>query len=203
LATKQQIQNIKTNIERTIQGLRTKPQEFTYQQTGGFVQPNTVYSVYYTLIKDEVYLTGITSTSNSKIINNVKNETSFKTYKKLKFPTRIDYPVSSKPKPTDTDYRIGAVTRYFAQIGNDTTQPIFEISKDDFEKQNTLYKYTSFSWTISGKREDVIMRNQTTIIQLQVNYPGIIGVLWPLQLWKPPEGSSVDIQKKLLLLKKD
>ena len=43
MASKQQIQNIKTKIERTIQGLRTKLQEFSYEQTGGFVKPNTLY----------------------------------------------------------------------------------------------------------------------------------------------------------------
>ena len=59
MATKQQIRNIKINIERTIQGLRTKPQEFTYEQTDGFVKPDTLYSIYYTLTKSEVYLTGI------------------------------------------------------------------------------------------------------------------------------------------------
>ena len=45
MATKNEIQNIKTNVERTIQGLRVKPQEFTYEQTGGFVKSDTVYSI--------------------------------------------------------------------------------------------------------------------------------------------------------------
>ena len=75
MSTKQQIQNIKTDIERTVQGLRTKPQEFTYKQTKGFVKPNTLYSIYYGLNKKETYLTGISDTSNSKIINKVKNKT--------------------------------------------------------------------------------------------------------------------------------
>ena len=156
MATKHQIQDIKINIERTIQGLHTKSQEFRYQQTGGFVQPNTTYSIYYTLSKREVYLTGISSTTNSKILEMVKNKTSFQKYRDIKFPSRTDYPVSSKSKPTDADYRIGEITRYFTQIGNDPTQPVFEISKDAFEKQNSLYKYTSFTWKISGKRDKVI-----------------------------------------------
>ena len=46
---KKQIQNIKINIERTIQGLETKPQEFRYKRTGGFVKPNQIYSIYYTI----------------------------------------------------------------------------------------------------------------------------------------------------------
>ena len=62
MSNKQQIQNIKTNIERTIQGLSTKPQEFIYEQTGGFVRPDMVYSIYYTFNKKEMYLTGITDT---------------------------------------------------------------------------------------------------------------------------------------------
>ena len=48
MANKQQIQNIKINIERTIQGLRTKSKEFIYEETGGFVKPNVLYSIYYT-----------------------------------------------------------------------------------------------------------------------------------------------------------
>jgi len=57
---KKQIQNIKTNIERTIQGLTTAPREFTYRESGGFVRNNMTYSIYYTLSKDEIYLTGLT-----------------------------------------------------------------------------------------------------------------------------------------------
>ena len=54
MSNKKQIRKIKTNIERTIQGLRTKPQEFIYEETGGFVRPELLYSVYYTLNKKEV-----------------------------------------------------------------------------------------------------------------------------------------------------
>ena len=202
MATKQQIRDIKKNIERTIQGLRTKSQEFTYEQTNGFVQPNTLHSVYYTLDKDEVYLTGINETTNSKIIDKVENETTFKQYQKLKFPTRESYPVSSKSVPTDADYRIGQITRYFTQIGNDTSQPAFEVIKDDFDNQNSLYKYTSFTWKISGKREEVIRENQKTINGLLINYTNINQSLFPLQLWKPPIDSPDDLEKKLSLLKK-
>ncbi len=157
MLNKKQIQNIKTNIERTIQGLRTKPQEFIYDKTKGFVRPGMVYSVYYTLSKKEVYLTGIKDTSNSKVIKKVNNKNS----------------------------------------------DIFEISKDDFEDQNNLYKYTSFRWRISGKREEVIRDNRRTIRIQEIDYPGISKILSPLQLWKPPKNSTESLQKKLLLLKFD
>ena len=201
MASKQQIQNIKINIERTIQGLSTKPQEFIYSQTKGFVKPDTLYSVYYTLTKKEVYLTGITDTSNSKIIKRVNNKTMFSKYSSLKSLTRQKYPEVTPANPTDSDYRIGKITRYFTQKANDRNADIFEVSKKDFKNQNNLYRYTSFQWRISGKRGEVIRDNGATMIGQEKDYPGISRLLFPLQLWIPPKKSLESLQKKLSLLK--
>ena len=201
LTTKQKIQSIKINIERTIQGLSTKPQEFIYEQTGGFVRPDMVYSVYYTLSKKEVYLTGITDTSNSKIIKRVNNKTMFSKYSSLKSLIRQKYPEVISVNPSESDYRIGSITRYFTQKGNNRNADIFEVSKVDFSSKNNLYRYTSFQWRISGKREEVIRDNQSTMIRLEKDYPGISRILFPLQLWIPPKDSPEDLQKKLSLLK--
>ena len=203
MSNKKQIRKIKANIERTIQGLYTKPQEFIYEQTGGFVRPGMVYSVYYTLSKKEVYLTGITDTSNSKVIKKVNNKTMFSKYSELKTPIRQKYPEIISVNPTESDYRIGSITRYFTQKGNNKNSDIFEISKEDFEDQNNLYKYTSFRWRISGKREEVIRDNGRTIRIQEIDYPGISKLLFPLQLWKPSKNSAESLQKKLLLLKFD
>ena len=203
MTNKQKIRNIKTNIERTIQGLRTKPQEFIYDKTKGFVRPDMVYSVYYTLSKKEVYLTGITDTSTSKIIKRVNNKTMFSKYVDLKVPIRQKYPEIISVNPSDSDYRIGSITRYFAQKGNNKNSDIFEISKRDFGSKNNLYKYTSFRWRISGKREEVIRDNGRTIRIQEIDYPGISKILSPLQLWKPSRNSAESLQKKLLLLKFD
>ena len=201
MATKQQIQSMKINIERTIQGLRTKPQEFIYSQTRGFVRPDMVYSVYYTLSKKEIYLTGITDTSNSKIIKRVNNKTMFSKYSSLKSLIRQKYPEVISVNPSESDYRIGSITRYFTQKGNNRNADIFEVSKVDFSSKNNLYRYTSFQWRISGKREEVIRDNQSTMIRLEKDYPGISRILFPLQLWIPPKDSPEDLQKKLSLLK--
>ena len=123
MTNKQQIQKIKTNIERTIQGLRTKLQEFTYEETDGFVRPNKLYSIYYTLGKDEIYLTGIKDTSNSKIIKRVKNNTLFKKYIDLKRSVREKYPNTTPIKPSESDYRIGEIKRYLTRIANDSNKP--------------------------------------------------------------------------------
>tara|TARA_R100000008_G_C3493401_1_gene119861 strand:+ start:38 stop:649 length:612 start_codon:yes stop_codon:yes gene_type:complete len=202
MATKQEIQNIKTNIERTIQGLQSKPQEFIYEKTGGFVKPNMLYSVYYTLDKEEVYLTGVTNTSNSKVITKVSDKTLFGRYRDLKNLSRTPYPKPTPTKPSESDYRIGEITRYFTRMANDISKPILEISKEDFSTKNSLYKYTSFQWRISGTKEEVSRDNRRTIRRLEKDYTGISNILFPLQLWKPSKDSVDDLQKKLSLLRK-
>ena len=198
---KKQIQNIKTNIERTIQGLVAKPKEFTYKETGGFVRNKMTYSIYYTLNKDEVYLTGTTDSTNSQIIEKVNDKTMFSEYKDLASLTRTPYPKTTPAKPTESDYEIGEITRYFTQVANDETKPIFEISAKDFGNQNSLYRYTEFQWRISGTKEEVAKDNQITIYDLELEYKDISKKLFPLQLWKPIKDSYEDVQKKLLLLK--
>ena len=200
---KKQIQNIKTNIERTIQGLVAKPIEFTYKETGGFVRNKMTYSIYYTLNKDEVYLTGTTDSTNSQIIEKVNDKTMFSEYKDLASLTRTPYPKTTPAKPTESDYEIGEITRYFTQVANDETKPIFEISAKDFGNQNSLYRYTEFQWRISGTKEEVAKDNQITIYDLELEYKDISKKLFPLQLWKPTRDSYEDVQKKLLLLKTD
>ena len=202
MSTKQQIQNIKTDIERTVQGLRTKPQEFTYKQTKGFVKPNTLYSIYYGLNKRETYLTGISDTSNSKIINKVKNKTLYSTYSDIKPLNRQPYPKTTLANPSESDYRIGTITRYFTKKTNEVNAKVFEITEDDFNNQNNLYDYVSFEWRISGKKLEVNRDNSATLRDVQSNYPSIVQSVFPLQLWIPPKNSPDDVQKKLSLLKK-
>ena len=202
MSTKQQIQNIKTDNERTVQGLRTKPQEFTYKQTKGFVKPNTLYSIYYGLNKKETYLTGISDTSNSKIINKVKNKTLYSTYSDIKPLNRQPYPKTTLANPSESDYRIGTITRYFTKKTNEVNAKVFEITEDDFNNQNNLYDYTSFEWIISGKKLEVNRDNSATLREIQSEFPNITKTVFPLQLWIPPKNSPDDVQKKLSLLKK-
>ena len=201
--TKQQIQNIKTKVERTVQGLRTKPQEFTYEQTEGFVKPNTLYSIYYGLNKRETYLTGISDTSNSKIIKRVKNNTLYSTYSDIKSLNRQSYPKTTLTNPSESDYRIGTITRYFTKKTNEVNAKVFEITEDDFNNQNNLYDYTSFQWRISGKKDEVNRDNSATLRNVQSEFPNITKTVFPLQLWIPPKNSPDDVQNKLNRLKKN
>ena len=201
MANKQEIQIIKTNNERNIQGLRTKPQEFIYELTRGFVKSNMLYSIYYTFDKDEVYLTGINQSTNSKLIERVKNQTLYSTYSDISSLTRQAYPKITPFKPSDSDYRIGKITRYYAQIANDTSKLIFPVSKKDYENQNVLYRYTQFKWRISGTKEEVNRDNQRTINGLKKDYPDINRVLPALSLWKPKRNSFDYVKNKLESIK--
>ena len=202
MANKQQIQAIKENNERTIQGLRTGFREFIYDETGGYVKPDKLYSVYYTLTKKQVYLTGTEGTYNSKIINKVVENDLFARYSKIKTSTRQDYPGVTPAVPTDTDYKNGSITRYFTQIGNDKTKPVFEISIKDYNNKNSLYKYTEINWIISGKKQEVERDNQVTINSLLREYPTITKTLTALQFWIPPKNSRDSVENKLKRLKK-
>ena len=201
MSNKQKIQNIKTNIERTIQGLETKPQEFRYKRTGGFVKPNQIYSVYYTNSKRERYLTGVLETSNSKIIEKVGQKSILNRYAEVKPTIKQPYPKTTPANPDESDYIIGVINRYFARVGNDINKPLFEVSADDFNTPNNLYIYFQFEWVISGVKSDVNRVNSDTIRGLQINYPNINQVLFPLQLWKPAKNSADDVENKLERLK--
>ena len=96
-----------------------------------------------------------------------------------------------------------AIKRYFTQKANDRNADIFEVSKKDFNNKNNLYRYTSFQWRISGKKEEVIRDNRKTMRGQEKDYPGISRLLFPLQLWIPPKNSLESLEKKLSLLKFD
>ena len=202
MKSKQQIQNIKNNSERVIEGLVTKQEEFIYDDNLSKVKPNTTYSTYYTLNKKEYHLTGIKSSSYSRVINRVKNKSLFQDYSSLKQTERQDYPREYKFIPTKNDYDIGEVTRYFTQIANDNTKPIYEITKDDFLNKNSLFKYIKFNWKISGTKSEVERDNNILIASLNETFKGISSVLFPLQLWTPPKDSKEDLENKLSRLKK-
>ena len=197
MATKKQIQNIKTNFERTVQGLTTISQEFIYEQNKGTVRSGEVYSIYYTLDKKEIYLTGTLDSLNTKIIERLKNKTLYGRYSEIKELDRIPYPVPTPAKPSKSDYEIGEITRYFTRVANNTSALIFEISLDDFEIKNSLYKYNSITWKISGLKGDVVRENSQTIRRLEKDYSGIGKILNSTNLWAPPKNSTDDVKNKL------
>tara|TARA_Y100000356_G_scaffold121594_1_gene115038 strand:- start:1090 stop:1695 length:606 start_codon:yes stop_codon:yes gene_type:complete len=199
---KRQIYNIKVSSTRVIEGLLTESKEFVFDSTGGPVKPNTRYSIYYTDDMKEIYMTGLFSSKKSKVIKKNTNPTLFSQYTDLRKPIKNTYPKPFVTNPSDDDYKVGTIQRFFTQKANDKSQPVIEINKDDFQKRNNLYKYTSVAWVISGLQSEVERENSITMRTEETILPGISKVLFPLQYWKPSEGSKQDMENKLKRLKK-
>ena len=172
--------------------------EFRYTH-GGSVQPGLEYHIHYTNDKEEVFMTGGSHNSSSKIIEKVNGSQSlFSTYSELKSQVKEKYPVKYTPFPSKSDYRIGTFKRYFAQKLNNVNGDLFEISEED-NGVNNLFRYITIDWILSGRKSEVIYKNQVTIN----NISRIRGnerfrrILFPLQFWRPSKNSIDDIQGKL------
>ena len=199
MSDRNNITKIKTNSERTIQELITKQGEFRYKQTNGLVRPDLIYSTYFTEDKREVYITGIISSTNSKIIRKTGKKSIINTYYGINKNRKQSYPTAFRFIPTEDDYNLGYVNRYFTKIANDNNKPFFEISSEDFNNQNNLFIYLSVFWTIRGEKNEVIDINKTVINTLPNQLQKI---LFPLQLWRPSKNSSDALEKKLERLRR-
>jgi len=92
-------------------------------------------------------------------------------YKQLK-PVNVNLvdPIPFTPRPTEADYRIGKITRYFARQRNGTTFRLMEIDKATYSaftsgvgNANTaLWKVVSIFWQISGPLHNEKVNNITT-----------------------------------------
>lgn len=61
---------------------------------------------------------------------------------------------TSVPKPTENDYKVGYIRRYFAQRANDKGSVIYEIDNLTFKKlrSSVTYQTSSIRWRISGSK---------------------------------------------------
>ena len=188
----------KTDFKIDFAGI-TQLNEFQYTH-GGSVQPGLEYHIHYTDDKKEVFMTGGSHNSSSKIIQKVKGDKSlFSKYTSLKSSRKTKYPDKFSPNPTEGDYRIGVIYRYFARKANNLNGELFEVSEEDFKNRNNLFSYFQIKWRISGKKLDVIQQNKriTLVASAKRGNEQLRKIVFPLQLWNPPKGSPDDIQSKL------
>lgn len=69
------------------------------------------------------------------------------------------------PLPTEGDYKVGYIQRYFGQKVNDVGSPVYELNERQFDNlsQSPFYKVIELDWKISGKREEVQEMNRKSI----------------------------------------
>ena len=61
------------------------------------------------------------------------------------------------PTPTESEYKVGYIKRYFIQKANDTSSTIYEVSSDNFTKYITspFYSAASMHWRLSGTVDEI------------------------------------------------
>ena len=191
MSDKKGIDRIKYTSERILPGFIAGEGEFIFKHTRGGVLPGTRYAIYYTLDKSEKFID-----EDDRLLLPIEPRTLYGRYAEAKALTRENYPEEFHPTPTKDDYGRGSITRHFARKANDIKAPIFEIDEQD-EGDTGLYITTSFDWTISGIKEDVIAKNMIVVRNQEKVYPGISKILTPLEYWKPSKGSRDSVLNKL------
>lgn len=105
-------------------------------------------------------------------------------------------PNSFLPNPTDDDYKLGYLVRYFVQKRETKGSPIFEVNKKNYGNIGFPYKTVFINWYISGALEDIwddgiyypsiISLNSKEIESVKADMPELKLYLVNLkQFWKP------------------
>ncbi len=69
------------------------------------------------------------------------------------------------PSPSDSDYKVGYIIRYFTQKTNDKDSPIFEINEYIVSsiESNPMYIVKFIRWRITGKPQEIMDSNKKSI----------------------------------------
>lgn len=61
------------------------------------------------------------------------------------------------PSPTETDYKLGFIYRYFIQKANDDNAFIYEVSQSEYDlyNHNAFWKKLKLKWRISGPTDPI------------------------------------------------
>jgi hypothetical protein len=78
----------------------------------------------------------------------------------------IAYPETIVPAPTDADYQLGFIKRYFVRKANDSAGHIFEISENTYTEYvyntNPFWTTVDLKWRITGPKTETL-RNDGTV----------------------------------------
>lgn len=188
---------------------KAKVQENQYTPGGQFIDSSgKSYKGLYHITYDGNFYTGATHTTDSQqlarsgvttqvtanssgsvgvtpsIITNFEYDTI--TNNSNAFLKAMIIPGSFFPMPTEQDYNIGVITRYFTKRVGGTARNIKEISKDGFAslQKNNLYLTLSFDWKLTGPLHDQVISpvrtvygvfdtNSRTLSSKELSFPGI------------------------------
>ena len=176
------ISAIHEKTDRVEKNKVVKEKEF-YSKRGKYIPKGTFYHIHYTTDLEVHYMTGGEHNERTQLIfrNNIF-DSDFDYYNTLNRQETIKLEPTSKP-PTEDEYRVGRMTRYFAKKTNDTKSPVFEVSENDFES-SPLYDFVSLLWYIRGNKIRVTKLNQREIKVASIEIPNIERLLPILQYYR-------------------
>ena len=183
--------------ERAVKNQIAKAGEF-YYENGKPVKAGTTYHIHYTTDLGEYFMSGGEHNSTSKLMFPIKYDVSQFTYYNTlneQLPLKLN---SKTTIPTEKDYENGSYIRYFAKQANDENQPVFEVSKQDFQS-SPLYNYVKLRWYISGNKNYVYSQNLRQIRIASATIANVKKLLTPFQFYRYEEDlSAVDLLRRRL-----
>jgi len=178
------------------------PQPYTpkYKIQRGFTEGNeyiirntneNYVGLYHIYPNGAIYSNGELTADSVELIRNLFNDSpnnlTYFTLRNLTFD-RYRYPVFYLPLPTDDDYKIGILTRYFAQKINEP-DVIIEIDSKQAKSANRsnkvginryIWNVQAVEWTITGDTEQVTKANKKVLSFSEQRIPGITMYLYNL-----------------------
>lgn len=86
----------------------------------------------------------------------------------------IKTPKMTQVNPTENDYTIGTMMRYFCRQSNNIMGVVIEIDKDQYDSLNIpLYVKVSVPWKLTGTRDEVKKKNMLFIEKAENEMLGI------------------------------
>lgn len=109
----------------------------------------------------------------------------FVRYRNLVGSKKQEYITEQRTIPNNLDYKRGFITLYFARQSNITDEKVFEISKNDFDKETPFYDKVRLELKIFGERNEVEVFNLRRMNVANSKLRGVEYVVRPLQYFRP------------------
>ena len=141
-------------VGRTVNnaGVVKQSNEFMFPD-GGSVEVGTSYHIHYSPVeKKEIYMTGKKHNDSSLPVIRLMGSTNFGKYVEVK-------KIKNGMKVTKKHRKIGNIIRYFAQESNNSSSPVFEISKNNYNINTPFYKKVKMKWSLDLNNEIMINKN--------------------------------------------
>ena len=144
------------------------------------------YHIHITTDKKYWYMTGSSHEDVSILIFKVAGGVpDFVRYRNLVGSKREEYLTEQRTIPNNLDYKKGFITLFFARQANASDEKVFEISKNDFDKETPFYDKVRLELKIFGERNQVEIFNIRRINVANSRLRGIEYVVRPLQYFRP------------------